>query len=101
MANELPRSGDTVLQTAERLAPFMALIAPFIDGGIGWLQAHLHYTVLGDNYAAVIQGAIAAYLPVLLARRRMRQIREEDSLAALTARTVAWELEKRVPDGPA
>jgi hypothetical protein len=96
---DLPRSGDTVLQTAERLAPLMALIAPFIDGGIGWLQQQLQYTVLGDNYAAVLQGAIAAYLPILLARRRMRQIRVEESLAAVTARTVAWELEKRSPDG--
>lgn len=99
---ETPRSGDQVLTTAERLAPVMALIAPFIDGGVAWLQTQLHYTALGDNYAAVLQAAIASYLPILLARRTMRQIRAADSLAALSARTTAWELEKRsLPDGPA
>lgn len=95
MALETPRSGDLVLTTAERLAPVMALIAPFIDGGVAWLQAQLAYTSLGDNYATVVQAAIAAYLPILLARRTMRQIRVAESLAAITARTTAWELEKR------
>lgn len=72
---QVPRSGDVVLTTAERLAPLMAILAPFLAGLVGWLNAHLQYTHLDANYVEVLKGAIAAYLPVLVARYHMRQLK--------------------------
>lgn len=74
-AQSVPRSGDVVLATAERLAPLMALLAPFLAGLVAWLNAHLQYTHLDANYVEVLKGAVAAYLPVLVARWHMRQVR--------------------------
>ena len=91
MAIDVPRSGDTVLTTNERWAPAMMVLAPFINGGVEWLRAHLHYTVLEPNFASVLQTAVAIYVPLYFARRRMRQIREEEQIAAVNARTAAWD----------
>ena len=77
--NDAPRSGDKVLTTTERMGMVMAILAPWIAGGVKWLQAHLHYTELGgDAYVDVLKSALAVWLPLLVARWHMRWIRKSD-----------------------
>lgn len=77
--NDTPRSGDQVLTTAERMGYVMAILAPWIAGGVKWLQAHLHYTELGgDAYVDVLKSALAVWLPLLVARWHMSRIRKAD-----------------------
>lgn len=82
MKDSVLRTGDLVLQSAERVAPFMGLMTPWIDGWVAWLNAHLTYVQLGDNYASVVQGAIVAYAPIAIGRWRMRQIRKSEAASA-------------------
>ena len=77
--NEAPRSGDQVLTTAERMGYLMAILAPWIAGGVKWAQAHLKYTDLGgESYVDVLKTALAVWLPLLVARWHMRRIRKSD-----------------------
>ena len=88
------RSGDQVLSTAGRMGMVMALLAPFIAGGVRWMQAHLQYTDLGgEAYVDTVKAALAVYLPLAVARVHMIWIRraasrqaEDDRLQALVAR---------------
>lgn len=81
------RSGDRVLSTIQNAGLLMALAAPWIAGGVKYLQAHLHYTDLGgEAYVDTVKSVLAVYLPLGLARLHMMSIRRAEAKQAEDAR---------------
>ena len=101
MASDEVRSGDRVLNTAQQVGDLMALLSPFITGGVLWLQAHLRYTDLGAGYTDVVKTALAVYLPTLIARWHMRRIRKADEDAEVSQRIFSLHVPEEPPDGAA
>ena len=100
MADDV-RSGDRVLNTTQQVGALMALVSPFITGGVLWLQAHLRYTDLGAGYTEVVKTALAIYLPTLIARYHMRRIRQADADADVSQRILSLHVPEEPPSGSA
>jgi hypothetical protein len=65
----------------------MAILAPWIAGGVKWAQAHLRYTDLGgEAYVDTLKSALAVWIPLLIARWHMRRIRSNDAEQAIMDR---------------
>lgn len=81
MAAEQPtlRSGDRVLSTIQNTGLLMALAAPWIAGGVMYLQDHLRYVNLGgEAYVDTVKSVLAVYVPLIIARVHMARIRRVD-----------------------
>lgn len=72
------RSADRVLFTGERMALLLALLSPWIAGGIAAVQDRLTYVDLGEGYQTVVEAAILAYVPLIAGRLHMILIRRSE-----------------------
>jgi hypothetical protein len=70
-----PRSGDQVLNTVALTGLFAALLAPWIDGGMLWTEAHTAYVRFSPDYRQTLEGVLQLAIPFLIAKVHMSRIR--------------------------
>lgn len=76
----IPRSGDRIMQVMVLMGAFMAVMGPFNEGAIRYLDVQLGTWVeFGENYQKVLENFFETLLTLTVGAWWMRRIRRQDA----------------------